>query len=580
MLLELSISNYAVIESLHLEFGPGLCVLTGETGAGKSIIIGALSSVLGERASSDSVRGGAEQARIEATFDVAGNPRALAALAEVGAEPEEDALLVLARAVSAGGRSRCWINGRPAALSALRRLGDQLVDIHGQHEHQALIREETHVEFLDGFGGAGHLQVRSAYEALYREVQQTRGELESLRLDERQKAQRLDLLRFQVAEIDEARLSAAEEAELLADRRRLANAEKLHALAASARGYLSAGESEGLGAQEALAAAEQEVAQLVALDGEVGPLREQLTGASAAVQEAARDLAAYLAKVESDPARLEQVEARLDEYSRLKRKYGDTVEDVLALRDRAAGELSDIESSEERVRELEQRLADQKRRAGEAGEALSTARGRLARKLVRTVEAELVTLGMPKAEFRVDCERTPDPEGLPAADGSATAATETGLDQVRFLFSANPGEEPRPLAKVASGGELSRLMLVFKSICSRVGEIPTLIFDEIDAGIGADTGIAVGQRLAEVSRRAQVLCVTHLPQIARMSDLHLRVDKRAQRGRTVVTVRPLAGEERVGEIARMLGGTEAAESAAEHAVQLLASAAKQKADGR
>jgi DNA repair protein RecN (Recombination protein N) len=577
MLLELSITNYALIEDLALELAPGLCVLTGETGAGKSIIIGALSAALGERVSVEVVRGGADEARIEAIFEVAGDVRVLEALADAGIEPEEDGQLVLARSVGANGRSRSWINGRPAALSVLRRVGDQLVDIHGQHEHQALIREETHVNFLDGYGGEGHLQLWKAYWHAYQQVQQTRRELEGLRLDEREKAQRLDLLRFQVGEIDEAKLSAEEERELTAERRRLANAEKLHALAASARGYLAADESEALGAREGLAAAQQDVAQLAALDDDLKPLQEQLTGAVAVVDEAARELAAYLARVEFNPERLEQVEARLNEYARLKRKYGDTVADVLALRDRAAAQLDAIQTSEQRLRELEQQLAEQQRRAGEAGEALSAARRTLAAKLQRAVVAELRTLGMPKARFVVQVERTPDPEGLPAADGSVVAATETGLDQVRFLFSANPGEEPRPLAKVASGGELSRVMLVFKSICSRAGEIPTLIFDEIDAGIGADTGLVVGQRLAQVSRRAQVLCVTHLPQIARMADLHLRVDKRQARGRTVISVQALQGEARVSEIARMLGGTQAAASAADHALQLLASAEREKA---
>jgi len=580
MLLELSIESFALIDRLRLEPGGGLCVLSGETGAGKSIIIGALSAALGERAAADAVRTGAQQARLEAVFDIGRVPQAQEALVAAGLEPEEDGTLVLARTISREGRSGCWVNGRPTTLTILRSIGDRLVDIHGQHEHQALIREETHVEFVDVFGGPSHLAQRQAYAEVYGQMEATRQELEGLRLDEREKAQRLDLLRFQLGEIEAARLSPGEEEELMVERRRLANAEKLHELTAAAQRCLRGEEGEAPAAEELLGMAAEQVAGLVSLDDSLQPVQEQLAGALAAVAEASRELVAYAEQVEFNPGRLEQVEARLSEIARLKRKYGDTVEQVLEVGAQAAAAIQSMETSEQRLSELEARLENQKQQVGQGGEQLSAARQKLAKRLEKTVAAELAQLGMPKAVFKVEFGREAQPDGVPTAGGRRCAASERGLDQVRFLFCANPGEELKPLAKVASGGELSRLMLVFKSICSRAGEIPTLIFDEIDAGIGADTALAVGSKLVDVSARAQVLCVSHFPQIARMADRHIRVDKRTRGGRTIVAAAPLDEHERVAELARMLGGTEAAESAEEHARELLESARRGKRSTR
>ncbi|MFQ6098641.1 MAG: DNA repair protein RecN [Armatimonadota bacterium] len=577
MLSELSIRNFALIDELTIAFDKGLCVLTGETGAGKSIIIDAIVGVLGDRLPTEFIRTGESDARIEAVFEAGECRRAQEALAAAGIEPEADGTVILTRQVSRRGRGRCWINGRPVTLTVLRAVGEHLVDVHGQHEHQSLIHEQTHLEFLDGFGGPAHQSLREEFAELFDRREAVRTELERLRADEREKYQRLDMLRFQVEEIDRAGLSVGEEEALKAERRRLANAERLQELASQARELLS-GDSEGTAsAAEALALAEQRLTELVSLDPEVRGLAEALSAAVAAVSETARELSEYVETIEFDPVRLEEVEARLDEIARLKRKYGDTIEDVLRLRDEAAEAIEAAESSEERVEELQEQLRALTERAGAVATKLSTARQRLANRLAKTVESELGLLGMPKARFRVAIERAEDESGIPGDDGRRYAATRRGTDRVRFEMTANPGEALRPLARIASGGELSRLMLAFKSICSRAGEIPTLIFDEVDAGIGADTARAVGEKLVDVSSKAQVLCVTHFPQIARMADLHVRVDKQVRAGRSFVRARVVESEERLREIARMLGGVGAAQAVQEHAAALLASAEKEKA---
>ena len=577
MLAELSIQRFALIEELTIAFEPGFCVLTGETGAGKSIIIDAITGVLGGRLPSESIRTGESEARIEAVFHAPDCARARAALQEAGIDPEPDGTIILTRQVSHQGRGRCWANGRPVTLTVLRAVGDHLVDVHGQHEHQTLIHERNHLEFLDGFGGPDHQASRASFAELFGRRDAVRAELEELRASERETYQRLDLLRFQVQEIDAAGLSPGEEDSLKTERRRLANAERLHELASGA-GRLLSGDAEGAGsALEALGLAEEQVRALVELDPDARELSDGLATAVAAANETWRQLSHYAEMIEFDPVRLEEVEARLNEITRLKRKYGDTVEEVLRLRDEAARVVETIECSEERVGELEEQFRALTEQVGAAAEKLSAARAKLAKQLAGTVESELGRLGMPKARFRVAMERQDDEHGAPGSDGRRHAVTRRGIDQVHFEMSANPGEDLRPLARIASGGELSRLMLAFKSICSRGGEIPTLIFDEVDAGIGADTARAVAEKLAEVSRKAQVLCVTHFPQIACKADVHLRVDKQVRGGRSVVGATSVQGDERRHEIARMLGGTDGVEAVEEHAAELLATAQREKA---
>jgi len=580
MLVELSVENFALIDALKLQFGEGFCVLTGETGAGKSIIIDAIGAALGERAPSEAIRSGQPEARIDAVFHAPACERALRQLSDAGIDPEDDGAIILSRRLSRASRSRAWINGRAIALSLLRAVGDQLVDVHGQHEHQALIRERNHISFLDVFGGHEHAKRTAAYEDAYGHWESVRGELRALRQSEREKCQRLDLLRFQVSEIDAASLRPGEEEELRAERRRLGNAERLREMAQAARTALAADGSTNASALDCLGAAQQEFAKLSELDDALSGAQRNVDTAFVLAQDVAAELASYVETLEANPKRLEQIEGRLDELARLKRKYGDSAEEILGLRDAAAKQIEAIASSEQRIEELTTLLAECSAEVAAVGERLSEARRRVGRRLQRTMARQLRELGMQKAVFRVWLEPRPitdEDAAVSLSDGSRCGIGPLGLDVVSFGFSANPGEEPKPLGKVASGGELSRLMLAFKSICSRAAEIPTLVFDEIDAGIGADTAVEIGRKLSEVAAKAQVLCVTHFPQIASMADLHLRVDKRVRGGRTVVSAQVLEGEERLAEIARMLGGQETGKSTQEHAAELLAAAARRKA---
>ena len=575
MLLELTIRDFALIEQLTITLNAGFSVLTGETGAGKSIVIDALGLALGERADSTQVRAGSESAVVEAAFHVAGLDRVQAALADAGLAAEEDGSLILGREVWLNGRSRCRVNGRVAPLSAVRAVSAHLVDIHGQHEHQALIREETHLEFLDNFAGPGHRALRGAFADKYRSVLELRAQLEALAASDRERAQRLDLLQFQSAELSKADLQPGEDEALSAERRRLIHAEKLRAGALVALQALQS-EAESVGALDLLGVAQGALQELQSLDDQVIEICKLLDQAYYHLEEAAGQLSSYHEDVESDPARLEELEQRLELISQLKRKYGDTVEQVLEVQDALAAELASIETSGERRRELQEALAAAEREATEAGEKLSAARKRAAKKLAAAVEREARPLGMPKATFRVDLSRRPDGSGLPVEGGERVAATDRGLDQARFELSANPGQPLKSLSRVASGGELSRLMLAFKSLCSRASEIPTMIFDEIDAGIGGRTAHAVGRRLAKLAAGPQVLCVTHLPQIARLCDHHLRVSKKSSKKRTFVEVTPLEAADRVAEIARLLGASEQDELAHQHATEMLETAEEER----
>jgi DNA repair protein RecN (Recombination protein N) len=569
MLREMLIRNFALIEELRLQFGAGLTALTGETGAGKSIIIGALNAVLGERIGADVIRTGEQAAQVEAVFDISSVPPAQDALSEAGLGSDADGTLVLSREI-ASGRSQYRVNRRPATLSLVQSLGRHLVDIHGQHEHQALIHEESHLQFLDSFGGPEHIALLRQYQELHTQFWRIGVELADLTADERAVAQTLDLLQFQVDEIDAAETRIGEEEELLSERARLANAEKLQGGIAAALEALDA--DEGGCATDALQRARHELSALAAVDPDLGGLLADVETALFTAQEAARTLAGYAESVEHNPARLETVEARLELLTRLKRKYGESIEAVLAHRDRAATRIAAISNADERKAQLEADLEHLRVEAGAAAERLSDARANLSEKLSRTIEAEVAHLGMPAARFAVDLQRVADEDGLICNDGLRCRADRRGIDDCRFMLSANAGEDLRPLRNVASGGELSRLMLAFKSICSRGAEIPTIIFDEVDAGIGGVTAHAVGDKLKALAGAAQVLCVTHLPQIARLADQQLRVAKRVKGGRTLVSVEELTGDARVQDIARMLGGSDGDAKALEHARELLSTA--------
>lgn len=570
MLRNLRIENFALIDELEIDLGPGLIALTGETGAGKSIIVDALNAALGERVTSDAIRGGADRAKVEATFDLADAPAALAA-AERANTRAEDVRIALCRTI-ASGRSYYRINGESTTMADLREIGEHLADIHGQHEHQSLIHERSHRGFLDAFGGPEHLQLLQRYSETWTELREARRRRDKLATDERTRAQRLDLLRYQVQEIDEAGLAPDEDEELAAERQRLMHYEKLRDGLVAAWDALEGDGSSG--AIEQLRLAQSTAGELAEIDADLAPAAGALVDAVEQAEDAARAMRHYLEAMQEDPQRIDEVEARLNMIAGLKRKYGDSVAEILRYRDEAQAEVDELEGAEQSAGELSARIAALEEEAGQRAEALSQSRRELAERLAGRVEEELRPLGMDRARFEVAVEADADDEGLPDAEGRRWAADSGGIDRVRFMLSANPGEALKPLANVASGGELSRVMLVFKSICAAGTAVPTIVFDEVDANIGGRTALAVAEKLVAVSSWAQVLCITHLPQIACHADTQLSVSKRVEGDRTFVSVRELTGDERVSEIARMMGQSDTAATARENATEMLAEAAR------
>lgn len=575
MLCELTVRNFALIDSLHLTLEPGYTVLTGETGAGKSIIVDALAAAVGERVTSEVIRGDSDEALTEAVFDLSDAPRAAEIAGEAGFGDGDDAL-ILSRQIAAEGGSVYRLDHRRSTLTLLSDISQFLADIHGQHEHQQLIHEENHLRYLDQYGGTEHRGLRGEFAGVYEDFTAARRELQSLQMDEQERARRLDMLSFQIEEIEAAGLKPGEDDELRTQRKRLMAAEKLMESLNEAIELLGGGEQTSLGAAPALQEAADRLQAVADVDDELADSAKQLQDLAYQADELTRSLQHYFENVDLDPERLEEIEARLDEINRLRRKYGDTVEDVLEYLAQARQEAQRLSQSSERTEELQQRIDELARKAGTLAAGLSDRRKSLAEELSDAVVEEIGRLGMAGATFEVDFDTRPDGDGIIMPDGSRLQATERGVDRVRFMLSANAGEPVKPLAKIASGGELSRLMLTLKTLSARGAEIPTIVFDEIDVGIGGVTAQAVGEKLAVLAGQAQVLCVTHLPQVANMADQHIVVEKSVSEGRTHIGVRKLSEEERVEEIARMYGDQRGTEAAYEHAREALAEAARLK----
>jgi DNA repair protein RecN (Recombination protein N) len=551
MLAELRIRNYALIERLSFALGPGLNVLTGETGAGKSIVVGALSVLLGERATSDVVRSGEERASIEGVFEVDGRADVLRILDERGIEAEEGGLLVLRREVAREGRNRAWVNGSPTTAGVLGELGRALVDLHGQHEHQTLLRRDEQREILDAFGG--HAALLEGVADAHRQVVSSRERLAALEAKRREAEARVDLLRFQAGEIEGAALHAGEEEEIADEERRLAHAEELQSLAGTL--------AEGIGGSErslaaSLAGLRRTLDALVRIDpSEAGALELHDT-AYYALRELGDRMERYAAGIEHDPRRLEELRRRGDLLYRLRAKYGTSLEDVIEAGRRARAELDLLDGAGWEIGELTAALGVAEDALRDAGAALGSARREAARRLVEEVRSVLPGLGMRDGVFEVAL--------LPRAEVGST-----GGEEVEFRIALNRGFEPRPLATVASGGELSRIMLALKTVLARVDAVPTLIFDEVDAGIGGRVALQVGETLRRVAGDHQVLAITHLPQIASRAHVHLSVTKEERDGRSATAVHALEPGERVREIARMLGGDPESAVSLDHARELL-----------
>lgn len=563
MLTELIIHDFAIIDKLRLEFAPGFNVLTGETGAGKSIILDAMTLVLGGRADTTMVRAGCETAVVEATFTL--DPALQAVIHPLleaeGLDEEGDRqTLVLSRELRLNGRNFARVNGRSVSLNLLREIAEPLVDIHGQGEHLSLLQPRSHLPLLDAYAGLQAEQRQLATEVA--KLHQLQRDLRSLQQDERALAQRQDMLTFQVQEIDAAHLRPEEEDELRTERERLANAEHLTRAAAEAVTLLNSGlADEAPAIADQLGQVERALGQLVRYDASQQPRLEQLQGLSFQLSELAADLQEYLEELEFNPERLNQVEERLELIHLLKRKYGPDIPAILALRDKAAAELDQITHSEERMAALEKEQEMMLRQIGALAQTLSQKRRAAAQRLAQMVVEELADLKMAGARFEVDFAAAPDPRGLYVGD-ERLSFDQTGYDRVEFLISTNPGEPLKPMARVASGGETARLMLALKTALAQVDATPTLIFDEIDQGIGGRVGDIVGRKLWLLTAVAQhqVIVVTHLPQLAGFGDCHFHVSKGLADGRTITHVEKLERNGRITELAAMLG------TSGEHAV--------------
>ena len=567
MLRELRVRNLAVIESLTVPFGPGLNVLTGETGAGKSILIDALTLLLGERAQpAETIRAGAETATIEAVFDAPRKSPVTVLLQEHGI-PLEDGQLVVRRELVRGGRGRVFLNDANATLALLEKLGETLVEVHGQHEHQALLRSSRHLDLLDAFAGLGILRERLRQR--HDEWRTASEELDALRASAHDQVIRTAQHRETMAEIDAARLRPTEEEELREERRRLVNAERL---AEGASGAYRELYDDPASAVERVGRAAGLLRDLARMDPSIEPTLQTLDAALVHLDESARALRSYRDGIVFDPPRLDAIERRLDEIGRVKRKHGESVEAVLALRARLESDLEGLGRAGEDEGRLVERVERLRTELVTRATDLAERREQAVSRLEASVLGELAALDLESAVFRVRLVRERAGEGELAIGPEAWRLGPRGVDQAEFLFSGNAGEDARPLARIASGGELSRTMLAIKVVLAATDAVPVVIFDEVDVGIGGKTADTVGKKLRQVARVRQVLCVTHLPQIAAYADVHFRVEKREEDGRTATTVAVLVKNDRVREVARMLGGESVTDTSLQHAFELIAQA--------
>jgi DNA repair protein RecN (Recombination protein N) len=578
MLTELRIDNFAIIDHLELAFTAGLIIFTGETGAGKSIIIDAVETMLGGRAEATMIRTGAERAYVEAVFRVPDTVRTAVhailereGLLDENSEGDADAV-TLGREIRRVGRSIARINGRSVSIGLLSELGEYLVDVHGQSEHLSLLRVRQHLALLDGFANVE--AELTAYRATYHRLLAIRHELAELRQAESDSARRADILTYQINEIEAAHLRPGEEEELREERNRLANAEGLASLAQEALQALDEGMPESPAVTDLLGQVTHAMTALVRIDPSRAALSEQAESVAESLADLIRELQRYHENIEFNPKRLDQVEERLNLINNLKRKYGKDIPTVLSFAEQSHSQLDAITHAGERIAELEADETLTLELLGREGAALSEKRHAAAESLSRAVENELENLNMTAARFRVDFQSRPDPVGVPLADGQRVAFDVNGLEHIEFFVALNPGEGFKPLVKTASGGETSRLMLAIKNVLARADQVPTLIFDEIDQGIGGRVGTVVGRKLSDLARQHQVLCVTHLPQLAAFGEQHYRVLKQVHAGRTTTQVETLQGETRILELAAMMG--EVGEGTRQSALELLKLASPKK----
>lgn len=551
MLQELSVKNFAIISSLQLEFQMGMTVLTGETGAGKSIIIDAMGLLTGGRGSSDYIRQGANKCTLEGLFSMPKSQELKQLLEELGIETEEDSL-VIQRDTSASGKNVCRVNGRIVNITNLKRIGEYLVDIHGQNEHQELMQSERHIDMLDEFGGKKLLAVKEKYTRAYQEYRALEAKVRKRQKNEKEFAQRMDMLHFQSDEIASAQLVAGEEEQLLEERNKLNNFQKIADALTISYAALNGEDDSSL---DKIGTSMNELASIESLDSEYKTLSDTVQNAYYLLQEASGDLSRLIDGLELDEGRLNEVENRLELIRQMKRKYGDSIETILSYYEEITKELAEADFLEGGTGDLEALLAEKQQAAHQQALTLRKERKRLAKELEQQILTELKELYLERTEFEV---RFTELEHL----------QENGLDGVEFYITTNPGEPLKPLVRVASGGELSRVMLAMKTIFSQTQGITSIVFDEVDTGVSGRVAQAIADKIYQISENSQVLCITHLPQVAAVADEHYFIEKEIVAGRTETSVRILSEKERVNEIARMLAGSEITKLTIEHAQEL------------
>lgn len=577
MLLELNIRDFAIIDRLTIQFDPGFNVLTGETGAGKSIIIDALGMLRGEKTDPTFVRAGSQSARIEGIFSLDDCAEALPLLEAYGLRDDEDDQVIIAREINAAtGRSVARINGRAVNTATLREIGSRLVDIHGQHEGVSLFNVKTHLEILDRFGNL--LPLRAEVAAVVDELRQVRHQLDELRRSELRRQDRIDELQYQIEEIEAAKLRVGEEEELLRERTLLQNAAKVTEMVTTAYALLS--EGDGTGETQAvvdlLGTAVGAIDDLARIDAAVAPLLEQANELLFQLEDLIARLRDYRDTLEFDPGRMEAIEERFLLLRSLQRKYNGSIEELINAVESWRAELERLTHSAEHMADLEAQEARLLQQLSAAAGKLSRLRQAAGEELSRRIERSMSDLAMPHVKFKVHIEHAPDPRGVPYegerhhnGHGARLAFDKTGIDRVEFLISPNPGEPLKPLARIASGGESARLLLAMKSILSLVDVVPALVFDEIDVGVGGRAGAVVGEKLWAMTANHQVLCITHLPQVAAFADAHFTIRKQVEDGRTRSIVTALGHDGRIDEIAEMLDGTPISEASRQSAQAML-----------
>jgi DNA repair protein RecN (Recombination protein N) len=563
MLQELSIKNFAIIEDINISFSDGFTILTGETGAGKSIIINAVNLLLGSRASTKLIRSGAESAELEALFQVLPHSRIAALMKEHGYDASEG--LLVRRIISRSNRHKIFINGRMATMQMLNMMTANLASISSQHEHQNLLKDELHLLILDQFGGL--LKLRETVSTVYQKILPLIDQLHSLRDAQSRQAEQRELLEFQKKEISTAEISPNEDSVLEQEKMRLKNAESLYETAHNAIEDLYSAPGSII---ERLGEIKKNLETGEKIDAALKPLLESVSETAYQLEDLTDHFRTYLKKIQMDDKRLDFIETRLDELNKLKRKYGGSLDQTIAYLNRIDHELSQIDQLSDQIRETEKQLDERYRELTESALELSGKRSKTARRLAASIEKELDTLKMPQTQFQVSMRQlSADNHHESYLTVNGKGISETGIDRAQFMISPNVGEALKPLAKIASGGELSRVILAIKAILATTDSVETVVFDEVDAGIGGGVAEVVGQKLADLSKHHQIICITHLPQIAKFGHHHFIIHKQVIDGRTITGIKPIGKKDRVKEIARMLGGVEITNATINHAREML-----------